>query len=215
MEPIPTLDRKRPCSTVRRMSTTVDRLRAQDWGKLQAQLTAFAYKRIKRRSWETARELAADAIANAWERGAKGWDPQKEPIQRYLAREVIGLALNEWRRHRNRFELLVTTEDGFDYLADVKAGPGAAPDEQLDERRVLAEFKRRLAKAVEGNRVAEIVLTLMDEEIDEPRDQAAASGIDIKEIRNARRVLDYHRDIIGKELAREMEVEEEVAREQA
>jgi hypothetical protein len=190
------------------MSDTEDLLRAQDWPRITAQLTVFAFKRTRQRSWEVAEEIAQQAIANAWERGEEGWNPKKEPLYKYLAREVIGLSLNEWRRRRNRFEVLVD-DDRAEMLADTVASDDAGADEQIARREYLEQFRARLTARVAGNEAASIVVTLMLEGVDTPRDQAAASGLSIDAIRNARRVVQYQGEIVAKELASEMEDEDE------
>jgi len=68
------LDRASRSSTVRRVSTA-EPLRTQDWRKLQARLTTFAHRRIQKRSWHLAQDLAQTAITDLLTNPAS-WDPE-------------------------------------------------------------------------------------------------------------------------------------------
>ena len=120
------VDHARVSPTVRRMSADAQ-LRSQDWKRLTAQLTAYAWKRTGRRSWQLAADLAQDAITQAFTT-PEAWDPAKEPLLKNLARRVIGLASNDLRRRRNSFECALDEEieDGLsaaDTVGDGKATP--------------------------------------------------------------------------------------------
>ena len=200
----PTLDRTRASSTVPRMSRE-DQLRDQNWERITAQLTTFAWNRIRRRSWETAQELAQDAIAAAWAKN-DGWDPEKEPLLKHLSKRVIGLASNEWRRKRNSFEAKMS----YERLAELPAAIDApTPDEELDRRRHSALFSERLSARLAGDELATMLVTLMTEGIATPRDQASATGRAIADIREARRRVFYNAGEVSKELAKELDIEDE------
>ena len=54
-----------------------------------------------------------------------------------------------------------------------------------------------------------IILTLMMEGIDDASDQRAATGLPLERVREARRRIYYHSDETTKELARELDAEEQ------
>src|SRR5579872_4038718 len=110
-------------------------LRKQPCGKLLAQLTAIALKRINGRSLPDAQDFAQDAITSAYaslERG--GWDPDRGPLMSYLVARVITAAGAERRRKRNQCEVWLDEEaEGEDkhstvsrhekHFAEDKPGP--------------------------------------------------------------------------------------------
>lgn len=184
---------------------TQDLLRKQDWPKLSAQLTAYVFRRTHKRSYELAEELAQEAIAQAWSK-TDGWDPSKGALIHYLAGIAMRLVLNEWRRKRTSFERVMDEED--ERFANGMSDDADAPDDLLHRKRTARKFHDDLARSV-GNAAASELLTLMTEGIVTPRDQAAASGRPIEEIRGARRVLFYHAEILSKKLATELDREDE------
>ena len=184
-------------------------LRDQNWPKLTAQLAAYAFKRTSGRSWQLAEDLAHDAVAWA---NKDGWDPAKEPLLKYLARKVIGLASNEYKRKRNSFERLAycdyDAEDIEDPTNQVPSNAEPA-DELLHRKRVAAKFREGLTTRLAGKDTAVELITLMEEGITTPRDQAAATGRSIDDIRDARRQIFYHAAILAKELCLELDTDDD------
>lgn len=186
------LDPRRSSSTLRRMNVD-EALRTQNWSHITAQLTVFAWKRTHKRSWELAHDLAQDAIVQAFEHKA-GWNPDQEPIALYLGRLVINLAHKELRKKRHAVDVAMSA------AAENVALPGDSLETTIARRHFTEAVYQLLAKAVEKDRVASMLLTLMVEDVDTPRDQAAATGEPIEEIRRARRRLFDHAERIAREL---------------
>ncbi len=209
-----TLDRKRPAPYLAPMGQSrEDLLRNQEWAKISARLSAYAFKRIRGRSWQLAEELAQEAIAQAWAK-KDGWDPAKEPLLKYLAKKVIGLASNEYKRKRNSFERLAYRDyDEEDVEDPINQFPSDAdpPDELLHRKRVAAEFRDRLTKRLAAKPIALEVITLMEEGITTPLAQRAATAHSIEEIRDARRQIFYHVAILAKELSLELDANDDAA----
>jgi hypothetical protein len=180
------------------------RVRSQNWSRLTAQLTAWAFKRTQQRSWDLAQDLAYEAITQLYE-NPESWDPDKEPILKHLAKRVIGLASNEWRRKRNSFEVAMETSTEWQKVA----GAGDAADEELDRLRLAESFRERLAQRLEGDEAATMVVAQMLDEVDSANDQARETEMTVAQIREARRRVFYHAEQASKELAREIDQEEE------
>jgi hypothetical protein len=199
--PAARLDRT-PCSSrVRRMSAA-ELLREQDWGTIQAKLTAFAHRRVQKRSWHLAQDLAQTAIGDLIAR-PQSWDPEKEPLLKHLAKRVIGLAANEWHRKRSSLEVLfgnIGDDDGPDATAD-----GDSLEEVLDRRRVAARFRARLESALAGDEDAAIVVTSMAEGAETPLAIAKESGLPFERIREARRRIFYQAKLIAEEMSDELD----------
>ena len=200
------LDPKRPSLSVRRMSTD-EVLRQQDWPKITEQLTAYAYKRTHKRSWDLAQDVAQEAIEGLFLRG--GWDPEKEPVIGFLARKVVGIVSNELKRRRTSFEIYVDEDEA----AEVPSKEDL-PDERLHRARVAAQFHDRLAARLDRvareqkNKLPARLLQLKIDGVTTAAEQAKALKRDIKDIRDARRVLFYHADMVAKELSLQMDAED-------
>lgn len=229
--PLP-LDRTRSLSRVRPMTDSKvanaseqparrpveEELRAQNWEKILAQLTSFAWKHTGKRSWEHAQDLASEAIANAFAR-IDGWDPAREPLVGYLSRQVVGLATNSRRRKRNTFEVAMRTavkthgvrhDDGGKREIDF-ASDDTPADELLDQRRLASLYRDRLAQGFAGDENALAVLALFTEGVDGPAAQVARSGLTLPQIRAARRRIYRHAEALSEELAAELDGEDERA----
>ncbi|MFI5300489.1 MAG: hypothetical protein ACHREM_20575 [Polyangiales bacterium] len=176
-----------------------DALRAQDWGRITAQLTFFAFKRTQRRSWQLAEDLAHDAIAQAFDHN-QGWDPARGTLMKYLAQLVVGYALNDRRRKRN------VLEDYVDDEALAAFADGAASVEaQVARRQTVDLVVDRLSSRLADDPIGARVLGLMTEGIETPADQVAATSLSIEEIRRARRRLFDHAERVATEMSRERE----------
>jgi hypothetical protein len=201
----PSMDRAPRFATVARMSAD-ERLRAQDWGRLQVKLTAFAWKRMgrARHRWHEAEEIAAQVIAKAFEHG-EGWDPEKEPILKWLAKRVIGALSNEWSRKRNSFE--VAMDDAREWQS--VASDDDAEDEALDRARLAGMFRRRLEEEIARDEIEAAVVAMFTEGIVTPMEQAKASPFSLAQLRDARRRVFYAHEKIAREIAREIDDAEE------
>jgi RNA polymerase sigma factor (sigma-70 family) len=192
----PHLDRPRSSSTVRPVNAA-NRLRGQDWEKLRAQLTAFAHRHTRRRSWELAEDLAQTAIADVTTR-PEGWDPAKEPLLKHLAKRVISAASNDWSRKRTALEVLFTPSEGEE-APDAEDEQDAIED-VIDRRRVAARFRAGLDELVAGDEDAAIVVAEMAEGRDTPAAIAKASGLPLARVRDARRRVFYQAKALAKQM---------------
>jgi DNA-directed RNA polymerase specialized sigma24 family protein len=182
--------------------SATDRFRGEDWGKLQAKLTAFAYGRTGKRSLEHAQDLAQTAIADAISR-PETWDPEKEPLLKHLAKRVIGLASNDRARKRNQLEVLFTpSEDEEPPDAELEAD---ALEDILDRRRAAARFRAGIDGLVAGDEDAVAVVAEMSEGRDTPAAIAKASQIPIVRVRAARRRVFYHADALVEQMGEELD----------
>jgi DNA-directed RNA polymerase specialized sigma24 family protein len=200
------LDRAPRSSTVRAVSTG-DRLRGEDWSKLQAKLTLFAHGRTRKRSWHLAEDLAQTAIADLLAR-PESWDPEKEPLLKHLAKRVIGLAANEWHSKRSSLERLHGSMGGDDE-PDVDVGEESL-DEVIDRRRVAADFRARLDASVGGDEDGALVVTLMAEQgIGSAASLAKASGLPKERMRSARDRVTYRAKAIAQQMGEELDAAED------
>jgi hypothetical protein len=171
--------------------TRMELLRAEPWGRLSAQLTAIAFKRIRRRSMEDAQDIAQTAIADAHQSLARG-----------------GLTLNERKRKRNRCEVWLDEEyeeecGTVGRHEKFLAADQPSPEEALHRLRFASTFAERLALRLAGNELALSLVALMKEGTAKPAELAAALGRseDDVEVRTARRQIRYHAEEVTKELS--------------
>jgi DNA-directed RNA polymerase specialized sigma24 family protein len=181
-------------------------LRAQPWGRILAQLTAIALKRIRGRSLQDAEDLAQGAIADAYRGCASGgWDPEKAPLMSFLVAHVIGASANERRRKRNVCEVWLDEEvedmPGLSVHEKHLAEDAPPPDEALHRLRLASTFDERLTARVSHNEVATALLPHMRKGISKPSDLQTATGRSIEEVQAAREVIRYHAGEITKELS--------------
>src|ERR1700733_2425871 len=72
---------------------------AQDWEEIGRRLTLHAYGRIYKRSWETAEDIAQEAIARFLDAAYASWDRARHPdLFDCLGHIVNGLAVNHLRK---------------------------------------------------------------------------------------------------------------------
>jgi hypothetical protein len=82
-------------------------------------------------------------------------------------------------------------------------------EDVLDRRRLAARFRERLESRLAGKPTALVVVDLMKEGCDTPLAQHKASGLSLDDLREARRCVFYHAEIVKKELGLELENEED------
>jgi DNA-directed RNA polymerase specialized sigma24 family protein len=209
------LDHRRPSPTVPRMDPPAKDaqnerqralLRAQPWGRILAQLTGIALKRIRGRSLGEAKDLAQSAIAGAYETiEGGGWDPEKGPLLSFLVARVISAAQNERRRKRNVCEVWLDEEHAEDeglrrhekHLGDGKPDP----EEALERLRFASTFHDRLVARLAGDGIALAVITLMKQDVSTPLELAKATGRSFEEAKGALRRIRYHATEITRELS--------------
>jgi DNA-directed RNA polymerase specialized sigma24 family protein len=183
-------------------------LRAQPWGKIVAQLTAIAHKRLggSKKRMTDAKDLAQEAIADAYRSLSNGgWDPSKGPLLGFLVSHVIGAAFNIRRRKRNTCEVWLDEEWEEEervckhekHLGEDKP----APDEAFDRLRFASTFHDRLVARFVGEPFELELIALMKDGVATPVDLAAATSRDVEDVKSARRRIRYHADEITKELS--------------
>ncbi len=210
------LDRKRVSPRVAPMKPDDERdahkralLRPQPWGRILAQLTAIALKRIHGRSTSDAQDLAQSAITDAYESVARGgWDPERGPLMSYLVARVITTSGAERRRKRTTCEVWLDEEvddNGEEqglrvhekHLADGKP----AADEVLGRLRFASTFNDRLVARLAGDDGALELVPLMKEGLFTPIDLTAATDKSAAEMKETLRRVRYHAHEVIKELS--------------
>ena len=164
-------------------------LAEQDWDAITTQLVAFAFRRLHRRSLETAKEIAQEAITRIWDRGYKAWNPEEQPsLLEHLGSVVNGIIRNQYTAAGTRAEYLREPER-IARLADKTGTPyGGREDQRIDAGAFLSTIHARLA----CDSVAGQVLLSIADGIDRPREQAEYLKRPVGDIYNAkRRLLDH------------------------
>jgi hypothetical protein len=174
-----------------------DRLRAQDWNTLRVKLKTWAWHATGKRSWEHAEDLAGDAIALAFNPAGVQWNPEKEPVFRYLTGLVRGLLSNERRKMANTHERLTAKGSMAAFADDEARSP-----EAVAMRRVRVErlFERLAASAAKDpKRLA--LAKCFAEGLETAEEQAEATGMTVAEVVLARRRLYAAAEAIERERA--------------
>ncbi len=166
-----------------------DLLANQDWASLTKRLTQFAYRKIHKRSWEEAEDIAQTAIRRAFDPKCQRWNPKAQPnVFWFLGNVAQGVIAN--RRRKLKTGRVETPHDhqGLDELAE-SADAIDATDEVLARRHRAALIVRELARQVAAERACALVLAAFQAEIDDPREQAASTGLAMQAVYNARSKL--------------------------
>jgi hypothetical protein len=181
------------------------RFSEHDWPRLKAQLTAYAFGRTGRRSWDRAEDYAQSAITQFLER-PESWDPARDSVLKHLCKRVIGIMSNDWHRKRSSFEVAMTPRK----LRELEVDEGGEPaDELLDRRRLAAQFRARLEERLAGDEIALTIVLLMTEGFATPKALENASGLKEAQVGEARRRIFYHAKIVSKELGEAMDAEDD------
>ncbi len=177
----------------------------REWMRLKGQLTAYAFGRTGRRSWDRAEDYAQSAITQFLGH-SELWEPERESILKHLCKRVIGIMSNDWHRKRSSFEVAMLPQK----LRELEVDDGGEPaDEVLDRRRLAAQFRARLEERLAGDEVALTVIVLMTEGIATPKALENASGLKEAQVGEARRRVFYHAKIVSKELGEAMDAEDD------
>jgi hypothetical protein len=183
------------------------RLRAQNWEKTLAALTAFSFRRTGKRSWAHAEDLAPSAIAQLYAR-PEAWDPAKEPLLKHLCKRVIGLASNEWSRKRSSFEVMMSEKR----LGELEVADDSEPiDDVLDRRRMAADFRARLEQRLAGDETALGVIQAMTEGAARPAEIVEATRLKDEVVVEARRRIFYQAARVEAELGLEIDAADDEA----
>jgi DNA-directed RNA polymerase specialized sigma24 family protein len=162
-------------------------LASQDWATLSKRLTEFAYRKIHKRSWEEAEDIAQTAIRRAFDPKSRRWNPKAQPnVFWFLGNVAQGVIANRRRQLKSgRVETLYEHE-GLDQLAPEAID---ATDEVLARRHRAALIVRELARQVATDRACVLVLGAFQAETDDPREQSASTGLGMQAVYNARSKL--------------------------
>ena len=180
-------------------------LDAQDWGTIYVRLNDFA--RHRARSAEKGRELAQKAITNVYAFDSN-WDPEKEPeLLKFLMSSVNSLLANE--RRTAAAKTTVSLEKVRHKAERVRDRSARTPDKllatQLFERRMTA-LRARLAEDADALRILDLAV----EEIDTPKDIAAATDWPLERVNKARLRMQRHAERVAREIGRDEEEDDEV-----
>ena len=157
-------------------------LRTQDWSALHKRLTAYAYRRLGRRSMEIAEETATDVIAQLFDPAYARWDPTKQDLFTRLTSVINGIVV------KKRLRRLVTKP--LHFSADLMpTQPGKLSPHVLAVDAAEAQAHAELVERVAGDPVAAKILELVGAHVDDPFAQAEAAGESIYDVRLARRRL--------------------------
>lgn len=174
-------------------------LAGQDWSAITMKLVAFAHRRLGRRSLETAKEVAQEALTRIWDPKYKDWDPHVEPsLLKHLGSVVNGIVRNMHTAPGVRAEVL---QDPVVLVqtAEPGASDGRGVDGKLDAGKFL---DRLLEKAVDDELVTEVIF-LMSDSVDRPKEQAEKLNRPVREIYNANRRLVDYRSAVSKAFEKE------------
>jgi DNA-directed RNA polymerase specialized sigma24 family protein len=203
-----------PASTAR-SARIAELLDAVDWAAMTRRLTAFAFLRTQKRSWQLAEDLAQEAIVRLLDPRYLEWDPAREPdLYQHLANLVRGLASNR-RRTRGAWEIPLSpamiakntgedapdagsVENAAEHEEDGPARPpvhGApralerGPEDQIIRRDLARARDERVAARFAGDGEVLRVFALAKEGTTSLADQAEAMGITMGQVQNARKRL--------------------------
>jgi DNA-directed RNA polymerase specialized sigma24 family protein len=199
-------------------------LASQDWVELGRRLTLYAYGRIHKRSWETAEDIAQEAIAHLLDAAYAPWDRERHPdLFDCLGHIVNGLAANHFRRKAFRAPHVPIMDDVDGAEDDAPIDPrgqrdaeeqappadavvlsdrtdaAAARGEEARDAALLAELRTRLA----GDALAIGLLDQIHAGEGRPKRQADVLGVSVNEVYTAKRRIFHH----ARAIAREMELE--------
>jgi hypothetical protein len=81
----------------------LSKISSKEWGEISVKLTRYAFIRLRKTSWETAEEIAQDAITRVLDRAHNAWNRELYPeLFDYLGSAVNGRVANELRRRARR-----------------------------------------------------------------------------------------------------------------
>ncbi|MGO8997483.1 MAG: hypothetical protein ACLQVI_29560 [Polyangiaceae bacterium] len=168
-----------------------DLLQGQDWKSLSKRLTEFAWRKIHKRSWEDAEDIAQTALRRVFDARCQRWNPKTQPnIFWFLGNMVPGILANERRKRRaGRVETPYEHEDLEELASEVFEATLEATDETMARRERARQIVEELRAQVAGERAVASVLAAFEDEIDDPHAQAEATGLAMQAVYNARSKL--------------------------
>jgi hypothetical protein len=206
-------------------------LAAQDWTDLSQRLTRYTYARLRKSSWETAEDLAQQAITQLLDPAYASWDRERHPdLFDCLGHIANGLVANHVRRQGRRGQHVPLREDDATHDDELAPLPveesrdrGGAEDdtppadavhvadprtaEDLLSARPLQSRREEQAMAAVRARVGQdaLCLGLLDRIQNRKEGRAAADamalGVLVHDVYAAKRRLLHHARQVARDLA--------------
>jgi len=178
----------------------------KDWKELTRRLVLWIYMRIRKSSMHDAEDLAQTTLLLVFEPSRMRWDPAVQPdLFRFLTGLARSVIANWWRtskRHPERaytHETLVLLED----RGKVIAGHSRSTEDELSLRQHAALAIKELEARIRDDIGCREILTLMREGVDDREEQMKILKKPLEYVKNARRRLSNHLDIVLAELEEE------------
>lgn len=157
-----------------------------EWADLSTRLTRYAFVCIRKQSFDVAEDIAQTAMTQVLDPHYKEWDPDREPkLFDHLCNVVRGIISNRRRTRALHRERAVEPEA----IAEMPLVAADNQEAQLAHRQIAMTLADRLGRDFANDSVVAKVVALTVDGVTTPREQAAAAGEPIDEIRKARKRL--------------------------
>jgi hypothetical protein len=173
------------------------RLEGVDWGRSTLVLTRIAYKLTFRGSWETAEDLAKDAITAFFARAHARWEPEV-PLDDFLV-SLLNNEVSNWKKKKSTTSEVAMPKR----LHPPATGERESPESLASDAERAAIVCARLEKRATSDGPVTGLVAKFRSWVDSPKDQAAQLGMDMQQVRNARKRLFRHHEEIERELQEE------------
>jgi hypothetical protein len=182
-------------------------LRKQNWPRIYAELVKHAMS-VAKGNEAAAKDLAQEAIRRVLDANWEPWDPKKHPqVLTFLARIVNRLARNERTSARAHREIAMDREAKertrarkIALEADKVYEDVSSTEARLGAARLLARRMDRLRANIGGDAVVHALVDEIEKGNETPREQAAATGYSIEEVREGTRRLARHVARVAREI---------------
>lgn len=197
---------------------SIEELTDDDWADLARRLTLHAFERLHKTSWETAQEIAHDAIADLLDPAYAEWDRDKYPdVFDRLGSFVNGRVQNHFKRLRRRGNEVPIVGDVED-KPEIEGGddPGEVPVDAPVEGEVVVDAWSpyeepdfitigEVAMATLRARVANDtmclgILDLIQGGVGHANKHAEALGVPVEDVYTAKRRLLHHARKVAQDL---------------
>jgi hypothetical protein len=202
-------------------------LAAQDWGDLSSRLTRYVHVRLRKGSWETAEEIAQEAITQFLDPAYATWDRERNPdVFDALGSVANGLVQNDFRKRQRRGPHVSLRDDDRTHddeepelAQDDRAGdkpvlPPPADAVLLTDTRTAESFVTpstardesrktlalaRLRARLHGDAVCLGLLDRICAGEEGAAEDAKALGVGVTEVYNAKRRIHHHVRALARE----------------